>query len=94
MPFVKICRITKETKCFKKGQKVFLWYLYKDGTAKVLGRIHKKGKWVYSLIHHYKILTPRFEISQDFAYYLFCMSRKFFYADGMILFNKRVIKRT
>jgi hypothetical protein len=89
MPIVKICRLTKETTVFKKGQKVFLIYLNKDTSAWVMGRYKKKGKWSLAYIHHYKILNPIFEITQDFAYHLYISSRQNFWPEGM---NSKMLK--
>lgn len=83
MPLVKICRLTKETTVFRKGQKVFLVGLNKDTSAFVIGKYKKKGRWIFSYIHHYKTLNPVFEITQEFAYYLYIMSGQKFWPSGM-----------
>lgn len=91
MPYVKICRLTKGTSVFKKGQKLFLHNQLDNKTVFAMGRYKKTGRYISACVHHYKILNPTFEISQDFAYYLYKMSGKFFWPDGM---KWRAIKRT
>lgn len=90
MPSIKICRLKKNTRTFKKGQKVFIAYINStDGSAFVMGRYKKIGRWIFSYIHHYKILTPVFEISQEFAYHLYIMSGQKFWPTGM---NGKILK--
>lgn len=94
MPYIKICRLKKDTSVFKKGQKLFLRdHAGLNNTKKTvfaMGRYKKTGRYISAYVHHYKILNPRFEITQDFAYYLYRMSGKFFWPDGM---KWRAIKR-